>query len=50
MIPTDDLFAFEEEGRNPTAAEIQAIDDFFENADSSDLVRVEVAEPEAPVV
>ena len=50
MIPTDDLFAFEEEGRDPTAAEIQAIDDFFENADRSDLVRVEVAEPEPPVV
>ena len=30
-VPPEDLFAFEEEGREPTPAEIQAIDEFFIN-------------------
>ena len=41
--PPEGLFAFEEEGREPTEAELQAVEEYYAIADTSDLVRVEVS-------
>ena len=41
-IPPDDLFDFEEEGRDPTQAELDALDEFFSQSPTFEWTRVPV--------